>query len=386
MNCRKLLLAVLVLAAAQAAATTLTVRKDGTGDFAVIQQALDVAADGDTVRIGPGEYTESTMVRLPGWGSDIESFAHLRCDNLTLIGAGSDATVIGPTTFQGGAGTGSPVGLSYSMNGGFLQVSDLNIHNCYAGVYIAGKLQMNRCNIVDNRLGVGWDPSGPGGWIRDSDFDVAAPILDPWAFDIGNGGLGSNIDLARCRFGSPALIRSTLGIAIQDCALKGLGLYSGTQASVYRCKLVGANVGISQSLGSGTYCEVYDSELDGSYAALSVTGTALGGRFVVENSRLVGGSHGVLWSGNGAGACIIHNCDFVKGSGPMVQCDISAVAVTHDLRNNYWGTTSEADIQAWIIDHNDHPNYGATVLYAPFAGQSVPAETTTWGELKALFR
>lgn len=61
-------------------------------------------------------------------------------------------------------------------------------------------------------------------------------------------------------------------------------------------------------------------------------------------------------------------------------------AVTHDLRNNFWGTTSETDIQSWIIDSNDDPSIHATVLYTPFAGQSVPTESTSWGDLKALWR
>jgi hypothetical protein len=70
----------------------------------------------------------------------------------------------------------------------------------------------------------------------------------------------------------------------------------------------------------------------------------------------------------------------------MVRCGDYEPPVVHDLRNNFWGTTSATDIQSWIIDHNDDPNIAATVLYTPFAGQSVPAETTTWGDLKALFR
>ncbi|MDP2322419.1 MAG: hypothetical protein Q8N51_00120 [Gammaproteobacteria bacterium] len=61
-------------------------------------------------------------------------------------------------------------------------------------------------------------------------------------------------------------------------------------------------------------------------------------------------------------------------------------AVTYDLRNNFWGTTSETDIQSWIIDSSDDPNIHATVLYSPFAGQSVPIESTKWGNLKALWR
>jgi hypothetical protein len=378
------LLLLLMLAANLADGATIAVRKDGTGDYTVIQQGLDAAANGDTILIGPGEYTESTMVRLPGWGYDIESFAHLRSDDLTIIGAGAEITVIGPTTYEGNPSTGSPAALSYSVGGGSLHVSDVGLRHCY-GVYVVGALYMDRCNMLNNKDGLGWSPSGPGGWVRDSVFDVTEPLIDPMSFSI-SGGLGSNIELERCLFGKPASIRSVQGIVIRDCEMRGIDLYSGTQVSIYRSRFAGGYVGVSQSLGGGTLCEIFDSELSGVDAALFVTSSAPGGRFIVENSRLTGGSYGVLYSASGAGACVINNCDFVKGSGPMVYCAASATAVTHDLRNNYWGTTSEADIRSWIVDHTDNPSIGATVLYTPFAGQSVPTETTTWGDLKALFR
>ncbi len=381
-----LLLWLILLLAECASGATLTVRKDGTGDYMVIQQALDVAADGDTVLIGPGEYTESTMVRLPGWAYDIESFAHLRSDDVTLIGAGDDVTVIGPTSYQGSAGTYSPKGVTYDVGRKSIHISDLSVRNCYEGVYALGTIFIDGCYLRDNALGLTWGFGGPGGWVRDSIFEVSAPIFEPMAFDIGTGGLGSNTELARCRFSHAAIIRSAQGVVIRNCELTGLNLYSGTTTYIYDSRSTGGGIGITQSLGGGTYCEITNCELAGTSAALVVGGTAPGGRFVVENTRLEGGSRGVFVSGDGAGPCVIHNCDFVKGSGPIVKCDVSSVAVTHDLRNNYWGTTNEADIQAWIIDHSDHPNYGATVLYSPFAGQSVPAEATSWGDLKSLFR
>ncbi len=70
----------------------------------------------------------------------------------------------------------------------------------------------------------------------------------------------------------------------------------------------------------------------------------------------------------------------------MVRCGQGGPSITHDMRYNYWGTTDEATIQFWIIDHMDNSSIGATVLYSPFAGQSVPTESTSWGDLKALFR
>ena len=46
--------AVLLGLALPVAARTWRVEKDGSGDFTVIQDAVDAAAAGDTIRIGPG--------------------------------------------------------------------------------------------------------------------------------------------------------------------------------------------------------------------------------------------------------------------------------------------------------------------------------------------
>src|SRR6056297_2632943 len=62
-----LTLGALMVLASLAPAATWTVERDGTGDFTVIQEAVDVAADGDTIRIGPGRYDEKTLFVTPGW-------------------------------------------------------------------------------------------------------------------------------------------------------------------------------------------------------------------------------------------------------------------------------------------------------------------------------
>ena len=48
-------------------AATWTVEKDGSGDFTVIQDAVNAASGGDTILIGPGRYAETRPFSLPGW-------------------------------------------------------------------------------------------------------------------------------------------------------------------------------------------------------------------------------------------------------------------------------------------------------------------------------
>lgn len=374
---------VVTFMASAAMSSTWSVQRDGTGDFTTIQPALDAAADGDTILIGPGEYTESTTIRPPGWAYDIQSYADLRCDDLTIIGAGMDATVIGPATYLANA-DGDPAGLSYGGRG-TLHISDVGIRHSYA-MYVIGYLFMERCHFTNNKRGLSWNPSGPGGWVRDSVFEVTEPIFDPESFQIGYTGLGSGISLERCRFGDPGVLRDVQGVSVVDCALRGVDLYGNVHVVLQRCTSSGANVGISFLDGGSGLCEIYDCEMSGASAAVVVSNTASNARYVVENSRLEGGNYAVFWSRRGAGPCSFSGCDLLRGSGQVVLCEPNSPVVTHDLRNNYWGTTDDATIRSWIIDHADNPQIGATVLYTPFAGQSVPAETTTWGDLKALFR
>jgi hypothetical protein len=56
-----------------------------------------------------------------------------------------------------------------------------------------------------------------------------------------------------------------------------------------------------------------------------------------------------------------------------------------DLTNNYWGVDTAAQIAARIWDSHDDPSIHATVLFEPFAVESVPTRTDSFGGLKALF-
>ena len=70
------------------------VEKDGSGDFTAIQPALDATAPRDSVLIGPGRFTETEVVTVPGWTEDI--YATVWNDSISIIGSGVDVTIIGP--------------------------------------------------------------------------------------------------------------------------------------------------------------------------------------------------------------------------------------------------------------------------------------------------
>ncbi len=80
--------------------------------------------------------------------------------------------------------------------------------------------------------------------------------------------------------------------------------------------------------------------------------------------------------------------NFFKGTGQLIRLDnypYEPVAV-QDFRNNYWGTTDTDSLDAWIWDGHDDPSVHSVVEYMPMADGPVPIETSTWGDVKAMFR
>lgn len=370
-----------LLMSATADGSTITVRKDGTGDYAVIQQALDVAAAGDTILIGPGEYLEHSTIRFPTWSWDIESYANVMVDNLTIIGGGADQTIIGPDSYVGDYGTNSPQVITY-IEGGDLRVSDVCLRNSFTGAGVHGRLFMERCFLDDNRNNVHWGAVGSGGWIKDCRFDVRTPSF-PISITVMNGGGAGAIMVEDCTVDrSNVLVIGVPTMTFRGCEFAngatGMQIQSSSHVFVDRCRFANfSTAGIHLTLGVGAICEVTGSDISGAQAA--VAADASGSRFVITDTRMEGGSFALMFADVAAGAFDVSACDFLKGGGPVIRCSAGGASITHDLRNNYWGTTDEATIQSWIVDHADNPQIGATVLYSPFAGQSVPSETTTWG-------
>ena len=75
-------------------ARTWRVEKDGSADFTVIQDAVDAAAPGDTVLVGPGRYDDFQPVEVVG--GIVESVAYMTKNDITLRGTDRDAVIVGP--------------------------------------------------------------------------------------------------------------------------------------------------------------------------------------------------------------------------------------------------------------------------------------------------
>jgi hypothetical protein len=377
------LVSVLVVSVAVAAqSATLTVRRDGSGDFTTIQPALDAAAPGDTIDIGPGEYTEFQTIRPPLWNWDLEIYAYVTVDDLTIVGAGADQTLIGPLTPQYDYNLFTPECL-YAGNVENLLLRDLAVRNCYCGIYgstedlavfdsrmesmqigiavLSDVVQIEDCTLT----GIGSVPVGvqhtsncAHSLVHDCTFSgcdlyyghVEDFVAENCTFDGGNGGIG-------VYFGSSGVID---GCEI-ECHLFGIEVAAGSTCEIRQTHLTGGNRGINIEGGQ--------TSVTASYLTIeSTTETAI---------RLYG-----------PGAVSIHDSDLLPASGYAVQInDINTPpSRTYDFTGNYWGVTDTTAIEALIWDAHDSAVIDDYIDFVPFAGQSVPTESATWGAVKALFR
>ncbi len=122
--------------------------------YSTIQGAVNAAASGDTIEIGPGTYVEVVQVNIP---------------NLSFVGAGSASTIVdGPLSafvFNASAGGASLSGVtlhsqvtgSCIQNYADLVVQDSILENCSndlngGGIYTSGDLVLERVTVLASHL------------------------------------------------------------------------------------------------------------------------------------------------------------------------------------------------------------------------------------------
>lgn len=377
-------LILVVVSAHGADARTWHVRKDGTGDYTVIQDAVDRAAAGDTVRIGPGRFEEKKpfssfpVGSAEKWTFDV--FVAVTVDDLTIIGSGADQTVVGwPTTL--GSGPDQPKIICTTPLVTRLVVEDLALENVYNGIYRTdrGTLEVRRCRTFGCLIGV-------------VTWSELSTIIEDCRFqDIDYGVVGfypaRNLVISRCEFvACSATFERTMGATVTDCNFTGdaVGCQFATSSvgGIYNSTFTDqTNVGIS--VITGAVVNLVGNRVTGGDVNLRLrTASTVTG----SNNVFGGGAYATIWCSNGM--IYLNGCEILNGGGPTVKLDafVNPPLRTLDLTNNYWGTESAATIAGWILDYYDDVRVYAKVQYEPFLGQPVPTESTSWGDLKAGFR
>lgn len=360
------------------------VEQDGTGDFTVIQDAIDAAWPGDTIRIGPGRFEE-----YADSGDPWETYACLNIPkNLTIVGSGAGVTVIGLPVWDPlfmwyvvgiyVAGTGVQITVrdltvvnvfdGVRGEGQDLTISDCEFRACDYGVTAGGtgRTVVERCRFLDIHTHGIISADGRLLFVSDCEF-------------VGDGGMTS--DAICCNTPQGNVIRSCRGWNLRS----GIQLEFGGWATVAGCEMT-AQV-LALYIVEGTAAVVVDNVFTGSLRAAQCEGAYLEARRNIFN----GGSDTCVWIG-----CPVefHGNHLINGGGSSLRVWWYRHGLTEpydlDVTGNYWGTGDADQIAAWIEDYHDHDpsddRFYAIARYAPFADQPVQTQPATWGAVKALFQ
>jgi nitrous oxidase accessory protein len=132
-------IALLALAAKSASAATLTVDDDGNAEYTKIQDAIDNATEGDTIRVWAGTYKEHLVVdksiNLVGNGSELVTIDGSESGDVVQITADwvnmSGFTV----TESGGTWENQKAGIAIQNDRNHIQISENTLLNNYNGIY-----------------------------------------------------------------------------------------------------------------------------------------------------------------------------------------------------------------------------------------------------------
>lgn len=378
-------------------ARTWVVERDGSGDFTIIQDAVDVAASGDTIQIGPGRFDEKHYVTSPGWSDSVR--VHVTQHELTFIGSGP-ATIIGQVNLwepeQGlhkGIATGDLWGNS------ILRVENLRFENMRDAIYTsyegAGEdlVEIRNCSFYFNNYAIILYGDGGGVRIADCIFTymagVGLHIYGGWQRELvitgctfqlldsylwGQDFLGlvgvKNALIEECDF-----LEGTSGASVtyggqttfRGCLFDGqtnVALYPSANSIVAVDSCTFRNQAVAMSSGTGDNQiaitnSVIESVADCSFLILDV------GDFTVTHCDLAHGQRGVVW----------------------VMDNVPCTTIGYlDMANNYWGTDNVFELTSWIHDDTDSEDACYHVSFNPFLPQSTPTQKESLGGVKALFR
>ena len=381
---RRLAIAILLaLCASPASSATLRVERDGSAAYTTIQPAIDAAAPGDTILIGPGHYTEHQTATLHLWSWSIEVYALVRTDSLTIMGTDRDAVVIGPETAPGFYEFG-PKGIVFdNVVGG--DVSSLSCTNTYNGIYIS--------------------THGTGSAVVGSLFRGCGNGISAFC-----GGL---LQVSDCVFedctGTGAICydptpRFELSRSVFNNNGYAVDVVATPSALIQNCVVTGGSVGIQfeqGSVGSIVDCRVTDTLIcgivstDGATVGLTrvnVTGGMYnlgitGGRATGTDCVFGGGTRAAVYIPAWP-RLTLHNCHILSEGGRLVELvKANELPVIHaDLRGNYWGIADRDSIAALIWDGTDDPTINGIVDFEPFSATPLPAEKKSLGGVKSLYR
>jgi hypothetical protein len=319
----------LLVGALSASARTWRVEKGSSGDFTVIQDALDAASPGDSVLVGPGRFEDFRLHTFQTGGQAMIVLSIETLD-LTVLGTGKSLTFIGPTAHVTEVDGFNPGALLIEEAGAKSTVGRFTFENVEYPVTIRerGTLFDSHVNTTGIQFGL-QITQGDSVVIRDSEFTNGNAILT-------GSPLVTGLQIRGCHFDGPqsddfaiAIGNGATDALLANCTITGygagLGTSLGSTAVAESCHFAGMEVGaLDVSSGSITlrHCQI-----DG---GMRYTMSAGQGRLEVYDSVIGGGTNATLPTTTDV---IIRDSHLLNGGGLTVDFRGPASAVV-DVRSN----------------------------------------------------
>jgi len=373
----------------QAQARTWTVEKDGSGDFTVIQDALDAASPGDSVVVGPGRYEDFTPRAVVG--GTIHAIAWVTKNNITLLGASRESVTLGPTVMPPNSNSEIWVGVSVDPVTGIV-LESITLETLFGGINNEGDLTIRDINSSDNE---------ERGLTNNGAFPLT--ILDSSLERNGDFGLflgtdDYNVLVERCRFvdnQEGITARSTQGITIRDChfeapginAAAGINIAWGAYGEVSNCTFGVFPLGGAIAAQGSVQLTVRSCVMDPSPGG-SVNMLVYDAAHVEATDNILGGADWATVDIRDRATINFYENHILNLGEYSVRVRDYFLPGTYPihLENNWWGTMDETQVEQWIYDAPDPAGVFTPIYWQPILGAPVPTEETSFGSLKARFQ